>query len=204
MNERFEELLPWYVNGTLSDADRAWVEDYLSRHPQADAELKWQQSLRERMLEGAPRVPATIGLDKAMKRIRGDRPTWSERIGSFVASLGMRPATALAAFAVVAVQGGVIVSLLGERDDAQELRALRAVQADEGPLLKLNFAPDAKEVDIRMLLVEIGGQIVGGPGQLGDYYVRVALGTQAQVLERLRGRPILQAASLAPGLPPRE
>ncbi|MBI3154140.1 MAG: hypothetical protein HYZ20_01885 [Burkholderiales bacterium] len=205
MNERFEELLPWYVNGTLGDEDRAWVEDYLARDPQARAELEWQQSLRSRMLEGAPRVPETIGLAKAMKLIRGDRPTWSERLSAFFAGFGMRPATALAAFAIVAVQGGVIVGLLGDaRDDAQEIRALRAVQADEGPLLKLAFAPDTPEADIRMLLVEIGGQLVGGPGQLGDYYVRVAPGSEAQALEHVRGRPILQAASLAPGLPPRE
>lgn len=205
MNERFEELLPWYVNGTLGDADRAWVDDYLARNPQARAELEWQQSLRARLLEGAPRVPETIGLAKAMTLIRGDRPTWSERISAFFAGFGMRPATALAAFAIVAVQGGVIVGLLGDaRDDAQQIRSLRAVQADEGPLLKLNFAPDAREADIRMLLVELGGQLVGGPGQLGDYYVRVAPGAETQALERVRGRPIVQSAALAPGLPPRE
>lgn len=205
MNERFEELLPWYVNGTLGDEDRAWVEHYLARHPQARAELEWHQSLRERMLETAPTVPATIGLAKTMQLIRGDQPTWAERINAFFAGFGMRPATALAAFAIVAVQGGVIFNLLGDaREDAAELRSLRAVQTDEGPLLKLNFAPDAKEADIRLLLVEVGGHLVGGPGQLGDYYVRVAPGTEAQALARLQGRPIVQAASLAPGLPPRE
>ena len=26
---RFDELLPFYVNGTLSAADRAWMEDWL-------------------------------------------------------------------------------------------------------------------------------------------------------------------------------
>ena len=205
MNERFEELLPWYVNGTLDDEDRAWVEDYLARNPQARTEVEWHQSLRERMLETAPAVPVTIGLAKTMQLIRGDQPTWAERISAFFAGFGMRPATALAALAIVAVQGGVIFNLLGDaREDAAEIRSLRAVQTDEGPLLKLNFAPDAKEADIRLLLVEVGGHLVGGPGQLGDYYVRVAPGAEAQTLALLQSRPIVQAASLAPGLPPRE
>ncbi len=205
MNERFEELLPWYVNGTLGDEDRAWVEDYLARNPQARTEVEWHQSLRERMLETSPAVPVTIGLAKTMQLIRGDQPTWAERISAFFAGFGMRPATALAALAIVAVQGGVIFNLLGDaREDAAEIRSLRAVQTDEGPLLKLNFAPDAKEADIRLLLVEVGGHLVGGPGQLGDYYVRVAPGAEAQTLALLQGRPIVQAASLAPGLPPRE
>ena len=44
--DRFDELLPWYVNGTLSDEDRAWVERHLAEHPDARAELDWYQSLQ--------------------------------------------------------------------------------------------------------------------------------------------------------------
>ena len=33
MKSRFDELLPFYVNGTLDDTDRAWVDDYLREHP---------------------------------------------------------------------------------------------------------------------------------------------------------------------------
>jgi ferric-dicitrate binding protein FerR (iron transport regulator) len=203
--ERFEELLPWYVNGTASAEDRAWVERYLEQHPQERSELAWYQSLQTRLQEAAPAVPETIGLAKTLKLIRGDQPSFAERVSAFFANLGMRPAAAMAVFAVVAVQGVAIVNLLGEaKDDATEIRALRATQVKEGPLLKLNLAPEAKEADIRLLLVSIDGQLVGGPGQLGDYYVRVPAGQEAQVLERLKAQPIVQAAALAPGLPPRE
>jgi anti-sigma factor RsiW len=43
---RFDELLPFYANGTLSPADREWVETYLREHPSAQAELQWYESLR--------------------------------------------------------------------------------------------------------------------------------------------------------------
>jgi hypothetical protein len=205
MNERFEELLPWYANGTLTGEDRAFVEDYLQQHPEARAELDWYRSLQHRVQENAPAVPATIGLARTMRLIQGDRPTLNERIAAFFANLGLRPAYAMAALAVVVVQGGVIVNLLGDvQENANEIRALRAVRVEEGPMLKVSFTPDAKESDIRMLIAQVRGELAGGPGQLGDYYLRVPAGTEAAALAKVQGAPIVQAASLAPGVPPRE
>jgi hypothetical protein len=205
MNERFEELLPWYVNGSLGAEDRAFVEGYLEQHPEVRGELDWYRSLQRRVQENAPAVPATIGLAKAMRLIQGDRPTFSERVGAFFGNLGMRPAYALAGLAIMAVQGGVILQLLGEtHDNADEIRALNAKRVEEGPMLKISFAPDAKEADIRLLMVQVRGELAGGPGQLGDYYLRVPAGSEAQALKQVQAAPIVQAAALAPGVPPRE
>lgn len=205
MNKRFEELLPWYANGSLGAEDRAWVDAYLQQHPEARSELEWYRSLQARVQENAPAVPPTIGLARAMRLIQGDRPTLAERIGAFFGNFGMRPAYALAGLALVVVQGGVILNLLGHaREDADQIRALNAVRVEEGPMLKISFAPDAKEADIRMLVVQVGGELAGGPGQLGDYYLRVPAGSEAAALARVQGAPIVQAASLAPGVPPRE
>lgn len=205
MNERFEELLPFYVNGTLGPEDRAFVESWLEQHPEARGELDWYRSLQLRVQENAPAVPATIGLGKAMRLIQGDRPSFAERIGAFFGNFGMRPAFAMAAVAVVAVQGAVIMNLMGDaRDDANEIRALRAVRVEEGPMLKVSFAPDAKEADIRMLVMQVRGELAGGPGQLGDYYLRVPAGTENAALGQVQAAPIVQAAALAPGVPPRE
>lgn len=203
--DRFNELLPWYVNGTLSDEDRTFVERHLAEHPDARAEFDWFESLQSRMHENTPAVPATIGLSKVMRLIQGDRPTIAERINAFFGNFGMRPAMALAGFALVAIQGGVIFNLmLGAEEDASEIRTLRATQVEEGPMLKVNFAPDAKEADIRYLLMSVHGQLAGGPGQLGDYYIRVPAGKEAATAEQLKANPIVQAVALAPGVPPRE
>ena len=204
-NKRFEELLPWYANGSLGSEDRAWVEAYLAQNPEARSELDWYRSLQMRVRENAPAVPATIGLARAMRLIQGDRPTLAERIGAFFGNLGMRPSFALAGLALVAVQGGVILNLLNNaRENADEIRALHAVRVEEGPMLKISFAPDAKEADIRMLVVQVQGELAGGPGQLGDYYLRVPAGSEASALSKVQAAPIVQAASLAPGVPPRE
>lgn len=205
MNERFEELLPWYVNGSIGAEDRAFVEAHLEQHPELRSELDWYRSLQRRVQENAPTVPATIGLARTMRLIQGDRPTFAERVQAFFGNLGMRPAYALAGLAVVAVQGGFIFQLLGSvHDNADEIRALHAMRVEEGPMLKISFAPDAKEADIRMLVMQVRGELAGGPGQLGDYYLRVPAGSQDEALKQVQAAPIVQAASLAPGVPPRE
>ena len=203
--DRFNELLPWYVNGTISDEDRAWVDTHLRTHPDAQAELAWYRSLQTRMHDNAPAVPATIGLARTMQLIRGDQPSFSERVTAFFAGFGLRPTAAFAGLAVVAVQAGFIFTLLnGPKDDTEAIRARGTTVVTEAPLLKLNFAPDAKEADIRLLLISVRGDLVAGPGQLGDYYVRVPAGTESASLDALKGKPIVQAAALAPGVPPRE
>jgi hypothetical protein len=205
MDEKFSELLPWYVNGTLNADDRAWVERYLKEHPAARAELDWYRSLKSRIQDSVPQVPATIGLAKTMLLIRGDRPTLMERISAFFGDFALRPAMALGMFALIAAQGGVIFNLMQQADeDEMQIRSLKAVHVDEGPLLKVNFAPEAKEADIRFALVAVQGTLAGGPGQLGDYYIRVPAGKEQDFADKLKANSIVQAVALVPGLPPRE
>jgi len=202
---RFDELVAFYVNGTLGTEDRVWFESYLKQHPEAASEIDWYRSLQRRIHDNAPAVPATIGLAKAMTLIRGDQPTFAERFMALFGFLQMRPAMALAGLAVIAVQGGVILQMYNaSENDANEVRALKASVAKEGPMLKINFAPDAKEADIRHLLMSVQGRLAGGPGQLGDYFVVVPAGKEAAVADKLKSNPIVQAVALAPGLPPRE
>ncbi|HSW08351.1 anti-sigma factor family protein [Aquabacterium sp.] len=211
MSDRFQELLPFYVNGSLGAEDREWVDRHVAEHDDARAELAWCRSLQSRLQDEAPAVSASIGLDKAMQRIRSEpaRTGLGDRIAAFFGLLGVRPVTAFAGLAIMAVQGGVIVSLMQDkRSDADgpitEMRAPQATAVHEGPMLKLNFAPDAKEAEIRHLLMSVQGHLAGGPGQLGDYFVVVPVGKEAALAEQIRHSPIVQAVTLAPGLPPRE
>jgi hypothetical protein len=204
-NDRFAELLPWYVNGSIDAADRAAVDSYLAEHPEARSELAWYQSLQTRIKETIPAVPVTIGLSRAMNLIRGDRPTFAERVSAFFGGFGMRPGMALGLLAIIVIQGGVIANMMNQvREDAVEMRALRGQTVEEGPLVKVNFAPDARESDIRLLLVSVQGTLAGGPGQLGDYYIRVPAGKESQAAAKLKAQAIVQAVELAPGIPPRD
>ncbi|WP_157267823.1 anti-sigma factor family protein [Azohydromonas aeria] len=219
-DDTLDELLPFYVNGTLPAAERERVEAYLKAHPEAQAEVQWLRSLQARVREEAPAVSAEVGLDRALQRIRAEgraqpgarpaaQPGALARLRGWLASLvpqsALRPALG-GALALAVVQGAVIVQLLGQHeDDSTELRALRGgAVVEQGPYLKLNFKPDARESDIRMLLVGVNGSLAAGPGQLGDYYVRVPAQQIAQLTAQLQASPIVDGVQVVDGLPARQ
>lgn len=214
MKDRFDELLPFYVNGTLNENDRAWVDTYLREHPKSAAELQWYRALQETIERDTPAVSAEIGLDKVMARIRAERvparqrkaPGLGERLREFFASITpqpvLKPALA-AALAVVVVQGVVIANLATRPDESTEIRAQRPTMVDAGPFLKLNFKADAREADIRMLLVEIDGSLAGGPGQLGDWYVRIPEARIAAAADKVKASPIVEGVAQVDALPER-
>ena len=216
MKSRFDELLPFYVNGTLEESDRAWVDEYLREHPKSAAELQWYRTLQDTMQRDAPAVSAEVGLDKVMARIRGERaparaaakptePSFGERVRGWLAALApqplLRPALA-GALAVVVVQG-IVIANLASTDESTELRTVRPTAVDPGPFLKVNFKADAKEADIRMLLVEINGSLAGGPGQLGDWYVRIPEARITAAADKVKASPIVDGVARVDALPER-
>jgi hypothetical protein len=205
VKEHFDELVPWYVNGSLGAEEREWVDRYIAEHPEARAEVDWHHALSQSMKKSALAVPETVGLAKTMALIHRDRPTFSARVTSFFTALGVRPSVAFAGLAVIALQGGMILSLLNPpADDVEGIRTGRVMPTDNRPMLKLNFKPDAKEAEIRHLLMSVQGHLAGGPGQLGDYFVVVPAGKEAAAVRQLESNPIVASVTLAPGLPPRE
>ena len=219
MNARFDELLPFYVNGTLSEADRAWVESYMREHPKAAAELHWCRSLKDKIREDQPAVSSEVGMERALRRIRTEgpapqtvrraaQPTAMEKLRDWFASLVpqpmLRPAF-IGAMAVVALQTVVIVQMAGTGDDdASQMRAIpgKAV-VEQGPYLKVNFKGEAREADIRMLLVEAHGSLAAGPGQLGDYYVHVPSAQVAAVSDKFKASGIVDTVAVVDALPAR-
>jgi hypothetical protein len=216
MKSRFDELLPFYVNGTLDDNDRAWVDEYLREHPKSAAELQWYRTLQDTMQRDAPAVSAEVGLDQVMARIRGERaparaaakptePSFGERVRGWLAALApqplLRPALA-GALAVVVVQG-IVIANLATPDNSTEMRTVKPTVVDPGPFLKVNFKADAREADIRMLLVEVNGSLAGGPGQLGDWYVRIPEARIAAAADQVKASPIVDGVARVDALPER-
>jgi hypothetical protein len=219
--QRFDELLPFYVNGTLESSEREWVDAYLREHPQAAGELAQCRALQQRIRADVPAVSSEVGLDRAMSRIVRDRPapqraqrlaaaepSLFERLSGWFSSLVpqpvLKPAFA-AALAVVAVQGLVIVQMARDDDERSLLRGTTtAVPADTGPYLKVNFRDDAREAEIRLLLVEASASLAAGPGQLGDYYLRVPAAQAEALAAKLRGSAIIDAVAVVDALPPRQ
>lgn len=212
---RFDELLPFYVNGTLGDDDRLFVERWLREHPDADVELRWARSLQQQLHEDVVAVSSEVGLERALQRIRAERPQTApaaavsplQRARDWLASLvplPMRGPVLAGALAVVALQGVVIASLMSERDAWDAVRGAKpSVVAEAGPYLKVNFKADAREADIRLLLIGVQGSLAAGPGQLGDYYVRIPKAQLAAATAQLQASAFVEGVSVVDALPGR-
>jgi hypothetical protein len=221
---RFRELLPWHVNGTLDEPERDWIEDYLREHPEARAELRWQERLQAHIRQESPPPSPDVGLERFMARIHAEagqrarpapaaarapaRPALGERIRAFFAAWQLTPAVALAA-TVIMVQTGIIGALLvAQRGDSDpEFATVRSIgpgQLASGPVLQVRFRPDTPEGELRALLASIGGTLVDGPGQLGNYLVAVPPGREAQAQQQLAASRQVEDVSVLPQLPVRE
>jgi anti-sigma factor RsiW len=220
MDKDIAQLLSFYVNGTLTGAERDRVEVALRDDPRARALLEWEKSLRK-AVQNDPQfdIAEDRGLAQVMQRIKAEtkaapaQPARKSRAsaasggGSFAARFRewfqWSPALALAC-GIVAVQLGVIVhmaSIRGEESEYAGVRAMKGRQQDA--FVRISFKPESAEIDLRALLREVNAEIVSGPSQLGDYYLVVrASGVQA-VLTTLQANSIVESAEIVRELPPR-
>ncbi len=190
--EHPDELLPWYVNATLDEADRKRVARHLEQCARCRAEIAFLSRLREQIRESSRDVPppGELGLRRLMREVEG-----------LEAARKARPRRAwhvpvLAAAASVVLVVAVLVPYTLQRDAAVDMRLLgdEAVQ-EAGVLLQVEFVPAASEAEIRALLLEVGAVIVNGPSAAGVYRLRLEgvggddAAAVTRVLERLRSRP---------------
>ena len=83
------------------------------------------------------------------------------------------------AASIMLVQAGIIANMMrGQTEDASHVMSeseYRATpqQPETYTYLEVYFKPDAKEVDIRKLLTRLNASIADGPGEFGQYRVKV-------------------------------
>jgi hypothetical protein len=209
--ERFTELLPWYLNGTLSDSERHWVERYMQAHPNAQSEYEWLRTIKDDVQENSPTASDDKGLAETLARIRAEVPSrrlhklgWLARLGEAIAPRRMTP-LGYAALALIAGQAALLIhfkQLLSERySEVREVRVDNDLQ--EGRLVRLTFNANAREEDIRLALAQVGGRIVGGPGRLGDYYVHIESAVDEAIV-KLTAAPAVEAVVRVRAVPERD
>lgn len=160
------ELIPWLVNGSLSPAERDTVEQHVRDCIVCRRELREQQRLN-----GAIRAQPTIHvtpqlgfeqLDRAL-----DAPGGAPRRRHRYAAAGP--------FAVAAAAGLALLAFLLwlSPPPAPPPYSTLATPAAGAALLDVVFTLETTTGDVRALLERIGGEIVGGPSDVGRYRVRV-------------------------------
>ncbi|WP_326539747.1 hypothetical protein [Pseudorhodoferax sp.] len=188
---RFLEALPWWLGGSLAGSDpaeQAWMDATRQRSRWAAAQAAREQALAASVAAPEP-ADARLGLDMLLQRVRAEgvaapaARTWLQRLLGMPFGARLVPVLAL----LVVVQAG----LLGWQVWAPEPSAMRSGPVAEVRTLRVRFVPDVTEAQLRSVLLKAGARVVGGPNQLGEYW----LASDIRSLDEMR--QVLQGSGLA-------
>lgn len=215
MDTKTSQLIAWYANGTLTDADRKQFEADLAADPRIQSMLSWETDIRSAVRDNpALTVAADHGLERVMQRIQAEalakRPAskqvqgnWFSRLSQYLtASPGLSFACA-----IVLIQFGVIAHTQSGKQDEKmysDVRSATVEAAQNDTFLKVSFRQGAQERDLRLLTRMINANIVAGPSQLGDYYLLVSRDEAAAALNVLRASSHVESADIVNALPVRQ
>jgi anti-sigma factor RsiW len=184
---QFEQDLPWYINGSLDDVARHRVETIVRSSPRAAALLAEERALAtsaERLLAGAPESP---GLAQLQARLRENArpalrqraaPGLREQVARWFGALAS-PQLAGAMMALAAVQF-VVIGWMASSQVAPD-DGMRGVQVAEMRTLRVHFADGVSERQIREALLAAAARIVGGPNQIGEYWIASDVASLAEL-----------------------
>jgi anti-sigma factor RsiW len=202
-HEQAQQLLPWYVNGTLEPDDKALVDAHLVDCADCRAELASEQALAREVAA----LPIDVEHAWSMlndrieaagppNRLAEPVPFLRRKVAMGWALGGPLAAAAAVAFAVAIVPGapspaGSTYRALGSAPVAQPGNAL------------VMFRPDARDGDLRAALTKAGARIVDGPTASGAYIVRIEPDRRGAALDGLRATPQVELAEpIDPGSQP--
>jgi hypothetical protein len=221
MNLQFDDLVRKAALGTLTADEQSRLDTHLRDHPERRADLAWDHAFAEQLEAKVAAMPAMPGWERTEQLLQtgqaasiapGDArstaggrargPGLLDRLSDWLASFGLTVNTQAFALALLLVQAGVIGLFAWQHSQETEFSQTRAGTADptpHGPLLRVSFRPDLRESDLRRALAEVGGEIVGGPGQIGIYLVRVKDGDLGAAAQRLRAGGATELVELVEG-----
>jgi anti-sigma factor RsiW len=212
-HQEIGELLPWFVNGRLSDADRQRVDAHLRLCGACSDELTMQRRIYDVMAveAGVEHMPMA-GLNRLRRRIesldaagpapgapevaaRSEAPAGSslrQRRGAIAASLAM---------AVV----GAFAALLWNQHERRIAPANYYTVTTTAPqaanaAIRAVFTPTVTLSELQALLDDAHLKIVSGPTEAGVYSLAVSGSPSVDwSLQRLRGHDVVRfAESVAP------
>ena len=182
------ELLPWYVNGTLSSSERLDVDRHLKWCTECRAEMALLRNVArfERSAVAAPVTPHPARLTSLLRRIEEGERGWVRGARSWIGGI-WSPASGVPSgvWLVVAVQTLLVVAVaaffFADRIPSPE-PAYRTL-TDPAPTfvgaapqlltLRVVFAASLSAEEIRRWLEEHEAEILNGPSRIGVYTIGV-------------------------------
>jgi hypothetical protein len=187
-----EELLPWYANGQLDEADRSRVEKHLSSCAFCRQQLALERQLIDEFQAMTPEIES--GWARLRRRVQAPIPKRQRRPGPLAEFWGFitRPAVAglaAAQLAFVIASGAVLLSL-----SRPAYHTLGSAPVPVSANIIVMFRADATIEDVRSVLNSAGASIVDGPTTTDAYLLHVAPQQRQRALAKLQSDDNVQVA----------
>lgn len=207
--QRFSQLLPFYVNQTLTTPEREWIEAYLHHHPDAQHQLKFERLLHETTQQTASSVPEAERIAKLLAALHQSRPkpAWYTRwLGIDLAepgpAKGYRISLAAPAFAALMLmvlgQAFWLGMMPSDPESGQAVYRSAGAPCQSVAQLRVTFKPDAKSADMMVLLRSVAATVAAGPSESGELWLMLPQGASTEkALAELRASPVIEEALLA-------
>lgn len=197
-HSRILELLPWYVNGTLSEAEHEEIKDHLRHCLSCNAALREEQALKKLIGGQHPgSVEAQHGLTSLLQRIdQPRRPAGTMSLTSRAWRYGLAAAAGgLIVWGFIAVSDGPA----GVEQEAGFSTLSSATRGSPNHIdLIFQVEPDAAFVSA--FVDEIDAAIVSGPSDIGRYTLEIQSERDVDdLIASLRRDPRVQFASRSYG-----
>jgi anti-sigma factor RsiW len=203
-HQNVQELLPWFVMGTLDEDDRVAVEQHVGTCTACRDEVAWHQQMRDANLA----QPLTRDVDRAFAALRAQlpgvmRPT--PRVNWLSAALEwwrmqqpwLRWSFALQPLAIAALAVALLTGVGASLPEQGTFHALSRPGGDAMARLVVVFSPQATQAEMRSALLANGAHIVDGPTAADAYVLAVAPERAEQALRQMRTeRSVLLIQSL--------
>ncbi|MEQ8366297.1 MAG: hypothetical protein RIB61_06265 [Roseicyclus sp.] len=166
--EEIEALLPFYVNGSLDAEDKAIVEAALVDDPDLQADLEALSSIRETMRADADdaRSPGEFGLARLMRDLDKEPGRAAPAPAPAIARAARGRLWQIAAGVLLAI--GLVQGVLLYQAGGEGFRLASGGDQTQA-VMTVAFNPDAREADIRTLMLDVGVEIIAGPSAIGLY-----------------------------------
>ena len=202
--EELKAMVPIYLNGRLSESEARAFESELKRHPELENELKAFTDIQESYaaIEDYPALNSDALFNRIQNGIRKESQQAGEhRREGVIALLSRlfknvyhRPALS---WSIAGLQFAALLVLFFVIPRQTLFNTYSSTSPPAKGRVRINvvFAQEAREVEIRALLQELGASIIDGPSPEGLYVLEIQkTGDMNEVLEKLKQSPIVRLA----------
>jgi hypothetical protein len=189
------ELIPWVVNATATEQERALVHAHLADCADCTSEFRFQSELRTAVLgTSTPVADASASFLKLSARLDSAPAATATYRWHFAAFTGRRTLLAVVALEAVCVIGlGTALSVRGPTLGVTAYRTLGAgAEFPRHATIRAVLDPALSLGDLQAMLVELRLQIVAGPSAAGVFSLAPEASapgaSTAQTVNELRGR----------------